>query len=172
MNRALVWAALLWAVLALPAPCSAAGGRVEVDLSGRGWRLWHDKQAAWQQDELFFPAPDISKLPVNPPTGGWEVLNADRGREVFVPGTVEEYLQEVAGPEGDLTGVSWWYRTVVIPAASSPRRVLLRFESVRMRAEVYADGKLVGYDLVGNTPFEVDLSGVASRARRFSSRCG
>ncbi|HEX6625834.1 MAG TPA: PA14 domain-containing protein, partial [Pyrinomonadaceae bacterium] len=124
-------------------------------------RLWHDKQAAWQQDELFFPAPDISKLPVNPPTGGWEVLNADRGREVSVPGTVEEYLQEVAGPEGDLTGVSWWYRTVVVPAASSPRRVLLRFESVRLRAEVYVDGKLVGYDLVGNTPFEVDLSGVA-----------
>jgi hypothetical protein len=120
--------------------------------------LWHDKEANWQQDELFFPTPDISRLPVNPPTGGWEVLNA-AGKDVAVPGTVEEYLQEVAGPEGDLTGVSWWYRTVAIPASSSPRRIILRFDSVRMRAEVYVNSRLVGYDLVGNTPFVVDLTG-------------
>ncbi|HEX8141318.1 MAG TPA: PA14 domain-containing protein [Pyrinomonadaceae bacterium] len=147
----------LWLMLGSPA-ARAAGGRVEVDLTGEGWKLWYDKEAAWQQDELFFPAPDMSKLPVNAPTGGWTVLDSAQARAVAVPGTVEEYLQKVAGPEGDLTGVSWWYRTLRIPAGTPARRVLLRFEAVRMRAEVYVNRRLMGYDLVGNTPFEVDIS--------------
>ena len=105
-NRALVWLVILWGILGCPSFNAAAQGRQEVDLSGKGWKLWHDKGAAWQQDELFFPAPDVSQLPVNPPTGGWEVLNSAQAQEVAVPGTVEEYLQQVAGPEGDLTGVS------------------------------------------------------------------
>ena len=166
-NRALVWLVILWGILGCPSFNAAAQGRQEVDMSGKGWKLWHDKGAAWQQDELFFPAPDVSQLPVSPPTGGWEVFNSAQAQEVAVPGTVEEYLQQVAGPEGDLTGVSWWYRTVRIPAASSPRRVLLRFESVRMRAEVYVNRKLVGYDLVGNTPFEVDLTGAVRPGETF-----
>jgi beta-galactosidase len=161
MNRILVWLFVVGGIFAFNSFSAMATGRQEVDLSGRGWLLWHDKQANWENDELFFPQPDISRLPVNAPTGGWQVLNPSRGKDVAVPGTVEEYLQEVGGPEGDLMGVSWWYRTVVIPASSSPRCIILRFESVRMRAEIYVNSKLVGYDLVGNTPFEIDLTRVA-----------
>jgi beta-galactosidase len=106
LNRIFVWLFVVCGSLGLSSLCAAASGRQEVDLSGSGWMLWHDKQAKWQDDELFFPSPAISRLPVNPPTGGWEVLNAARGKNVAVPGTVEEYLQEIAGPEGDLTGVS------------------------------------------------------------------
>ncbi len=160
-HHALLWLLLCCGLLGGHSAFAAPGGRQELDLSGNGWKLWPDKQATWAQDELYFPAPDLAKLPVNAPTGGWAVLQSAQGQAVAVPGTVEEYLQTVAGPEGDLTGVSWWYRDVRIPVATSPRRILLRFESVRQRAEVYVNGKLVGYDLVGNTPFEVNLTDVA-----------
>ncbi len=66
--------------------------------------------------------------------------------------------KKIPGPEGDITGVTWWTRALEIPASASPRRILLRFEAVRQRAEVYVNQKLVGYDMIGNTPFEVDLS--------------
>jgi hypothetical protein len=148
-------------LLVFCATAPAAGARQTVDLSGRGWTLWRDKDAAWQDDPLFLPPVDVSKLPTNAPTGGWDALRTPDAVSVSVPGTAEEYLQTVPGPAGDVTGVTWWYRDVSFPASpAGPRRVLLRFESVRMRAEVYVDRKLVGYDLIGNTPFEVDLSDV------------
>ncbi|MFL6208676.1 MAG: PA14 domain-containing protein [Pyrinomonadaceae bacterium] len=156
-----MWVFICGGLLSYPALSAAMSGRQELDLSGPGWQLWYDRQAAWAQDELYFPTPDLAKLPVNAPTGGWAVLHSAQAKEAAVPGTVEEYLQTVAGPEGDLTGVSWWYRDVRIPAAARPRHIFLRFESARQRAEVYVNEKLVGYDLVGNTPFEVNLTDVA-----------
>jgi hypothetical protein len=133
-----------------------AAARQEVDLSGGGWKIWHDEAAAWKNDDLFLPPVDLAKIPTNSPTGGWGQLES--GKDAAVPGTAEEYLQKTPSPEGDITGVTWWARNVAIPAAASPRRTLLRFEAVRQRAEVYVNQKLVGYDMIGNTPFEVDLS--------------
>jgi hypothetical protein len=124
-------------------------------LSGDGWKLWLDKDAKWVDDELFLPPVDVAKLPVNPPTGGWEALAS--GRAVSVPGTVEEYLSPGTGPEGDIKGVSWWTRKVSIPAGRQSR-FLLHFDAVRLRAEVFVNRKLVGYDVIGNTPFEVDIT--------------
>lgn len=138
---------------------SFADSRIETDLSGPGWRLWLDKNAAWENDKLFLPPVNVAELPVNPPTGGWEALKS--AREVSVPGTVEEYLHPGNGPEGDIKGVSWWVRRVKVPDAKSPRRLLLRFDAVRLRAEVFVNRKLVGYDVIGNTPFEVDISDAA-----------
>ena len=139
-----------------PAP---AAGRSEIDLSGIGWRLWHDTAASWQDDRLQFPAPPLSELPVNLPTGGWDqLLGSAAAIAVSVPGTVEEYLQQSPGPDGDLTGVSWWIRPIDIPTADTPRRILLRFESVRERAEVFINRRLVAYDIVGSSPFEADIT--------------
>jgi hypothetical protein len=77
---------------------------------------------------------------------------------VSVPGTVEEYLHPGNGPEGDLQGVSWWVRAIRIPVFTGRRRVSLHFEAVRERAEVYIDDRLVAHDLVGSTPFDVDIT--------------
>ena len=75
---------------------------------------------------------------------------------VEVPGTVEEYLTVSNNPRPeDFRGVSWWYRKITIPANQKSKRFIVYFESVRMRAEVYLDGKLVAYDLIGETPFHV-----------------
>lgn len=134
--------------------------RVETDLSGSGWRLWLDKEAAWENDLLFLPPVDIAALPYNPPTHGWEILDA-KSQAVAVPGTVEEYFEHGQGPAGDIKGVSWWIRSVHIPNEQGPRRLVLRFEAVRQRAEIFINHKLVGYDVIGNTPFEVDITGAA-----------
>ncbi|HLP02924.1 MAG TPA: PA14 domain-containing protein, partial [Opitutaceae bacterium] len=140
--------------------------RIVVDLSGPGWHLWRDTDAEWRDDTLHFPAPPLEQLPVNPPTGGWEGAIVRDALPVAVPGTVEQYLQTVPGPDGDLTGVSWWTRSLEIPAASGPRRVLLRFEAVRERAEVFVDRRLVAYDIVGSTPFEADITALVRPGER------
>jgi beta-galactosidase len=148
-------------LLSMSGLSTAAGEtRTVVDLSGPGWRLWLDKQADWENDPLFPPPVDVSKLPVNPPTGGWEALQSGTVA-VSTPGTVEEYLHPGNGPEGDIKGVSWWVRRVTIPDARTPRRLILRFDAVRLRAEVFVNRRLVGYDVVGNSPFEVDITDAA-----------
>lgn len=135
--------------------------RIETDLSGKGWKLWYDKEAKWKDDELHLPSTAIRSIKASSPTGGWNALNTSEAKAVNVPGTVEEYLQEKPGPEGDLKGVSWWYRTVQIPSAKTGSKLLLQFESARYRSEVFINQQLVGYDLTGNTPFEVDITAYA-----------
>lgn len=139
---------------------SDAQVRYTRSLSGPDWHMWRDTAASWQNDRLYLPDEvDISAMPVNPPTGGWQALDPANAISVSVPGTVEEYCTVSANPRPeDLRGVSWWFRTVEIPESEKGKRILLGFESVRMRAEVYVDGKLCGYDLVGESPFTVDVT--------------
>jgi len=85
------------------------------------------------------------------------VLDAS-GLAASVPGTVEEYLHPGNGPAGDYKGVSWWWRTIRIPENANAH-IVLHFESQRHRAEIYLDHQLVGYDVIGGTPFEADLTG-------------
>lgn len=144
-----------WALLTSVAP---AADRYEVDLSGAGWELWLDRAATWQDDALHFPTPAVASLPVNVPTGGWDALAAASRTAVSVPGTVEQYLPPATGLDGNITGVSWWSRKFELPAGPASRRVLLRFESVRERAEIFVNRRLVGYDIVGSTPLEVDIT--------------
>lgn len=135
--------------------------RTTIALSGQEWYLWRDTEANWKNDRLYLPneISDLSDLPVNPPTGGWAVLSPAVAKKVSVPGTVEEYMTVSDWPQpGDFTGVSWWFRTLDIPENMKDATFILDFESVRMRAEVYLDGQLVAYDIVGETPFEADIT--------------
>src|SRR5580765_3469163 len=101
-------------------PVCAGQSRVEMDLSGAGWKLWQDKDATWANDELFFHPVNLSMLPTNPPSVGWGGLESG-GRDVSVPGTVEEYLHPGDGPEGVIKGVSGWWRKIRIPHNSGGR---------------------------------------------------
>ena len=154
---------LFWVFYLLCAFSAHAGeGRYTIPLTGGGWSLWLDKEASWQNDRLYLPheITDLSLLPVNVPTGGWQTLSHNPDAvPVEVPGTVEEYLTVTDNlrPE-NFRGVSWWYRKITIPADQQKKRFIIYFESVRMRAEVYLDGKLVAYDLIGETPFHVDIT--------------
>ncbi|MFC2113245.1 glycoside hydrolase family 2 protein [Bacteroidota bacterium] len=142
---------------------NAQQGRSEKELSGEGWRLWRDHAALWYNDKAFLPPVDVGSLPVNPPTCGWEKLQDVYDKIVTVPGTVEEhYWGEIGGalPDtgGNYVGVSWWSTTFTLDADLKNKLVTIYFESVNLRAEVFINGKLVGYDVIGNTPFEVNIT--------------
>jgi beta-galactosidase len=144
---------------------NAQQGRVVTDISANDWKLWLDTAAQWQQDELFLPGTNIRNIPTNIPTGGWEVLQKGEGKTVHLPATVEEYYWgrngNSFGVAGNYLGVSWLSTTIHVPASMKGKRIILDFESVRLRAEIFVNKKLVGYDLVNSTPFEVDITRAA-----------
>ena len=145
------------------------------DMDG-GWRCWPDTQAAWQNDTLYLPgdAP-LSAMPVNSPTGGWGTLNAQQGIPITLPGTVEEHLAQLFPPGGALApagagadeqqrgdaiyrGVSWWWRTFSAPVLKPGQRLILHVRGARLRSEVYVNGKLCGYSLLTELPFDADVT--------------
>ncbi|MBN1294918.1 MAG: hypothetical protein JXB48_23985, partial [Candidatus Latescibacteria bacterium] len=83
-----------------------------------------------------------------------------------VPGTVEQYHWQdngnPVGEAGDYRGVSWWSTTFSLDRSLSGKRILLKFDSVVLRAEVFVNRKLAGYDVIGNTPFELDITDTVS----------
>ena len=152
---------ILLFVALLASHAFAAKGRFQINLSDMSWRLWPDSLAAWQDDTLHLPPTDLSVLPVNQPTGGWAVLET-AGIEVTLPAVIEEYF---LGPgtitqyhKGDYKGVMWFTTQLQLPKDIKNKRVALLFESIRQRAEVYVDGRIAGYDIIGNTPFNVDIT--------------
>ncbi|MDW5266732.1 MULTISPECIES: glycoside hydrolase [Acidobacteriaceae] len=145
-----------------------------------GWHLWIDEQAEWKNDAIFLPEDvRLDKLPVNAPTGGWEVLAPTTGKEVVLPTSVEqhfwgkfrdrsytpdEYRYAADDPipqNGAYFGVSWWYREIDIPASMRGKRIFLHIRGAHLRAEVYLNKKLVGYSIMEELPFECDLTNAA-----------
>jgi hypothetical protein len=137
------------------------------------WRLWLDEKAEWKHDRLYLPNEvDLTKLPVNPPTAGWSVLNEQAGILVKLPGTVEEYYwgrhplptanpaktEDVVSLNSPYLGVSWWYRNFTPPALKPDEKLMFSFPGARLRAEVYVNGKLVGYNLISEIPFTADAT--------------
>lgn len=164
-----VFAITLLFGVALP-PASAE------DISTSGWKLWPDQQAAWKEDTLYFPSEvDLSKMPVNPPTGGWEVLTPQQGIDVTLPTTVEEHFwgkfgtrpyakneaqkgPQTSFPNGNYLGVSWWWKQIQVPAFQPGQRVIVSIRGARLRSEVYCNGKLCGYTIMTELPFTADLT--------------
>lgn len=148
------------------------------DISASGWRLWPDQQAAWKDDAVYLPSEvDLSKMPVNPPTGGWQVLNDQQGIGVTLPSTVEEHFwgklnggprpyakneaqkgPQTSFPNGNYLGVSWWWKQIQVPDFKPGQRVIVSFRGARLRAEVYCNGKLCGYTIMTELPFTADLT--------------
>ena len=158
--------------------------RPEIALDDTPWLVWRDRAAEWRHDTLFLPGTfDVSELPVNPPTGGWAALeaaiSAKETRAVVLPATVEQHFWGEDGlktythddyyfashhpnhHDGIYRGVSWWWRDIDIPPAFAGRRIRLCIPAARLRVEVFVNETLVGYDLIGETPFEVDITDAA-----------
>jgi hypothetical protein len=164
-------------------------------ISDDDWRLWIDEKAEWKSDPLFLPE-DITRdpdgnlrgkgapLPVNEPTGGWQLLDHLTGINVTLPTTVEqhhwghafgnqpgsrpytpeEYRYAADDPipqNGAYLGVSWWGRQIRIPADWKGKRIFLHIRGARLRAEVFLNKKLVGYSIMEELPFECDLTHAA-----------
>jgi len=133
-----------------------------------GWRLWLDRNAKWRDDTLYLPDEvDLSKLPVNPPTGGWATLNQTAGIAVSLPDTVEahELLPPATGDASAIVnarptyeGISWWVRPFTAPALKTGERLVFSFRGARLRSEVYINGQLCGYNLITEAPFSADVT--------------
>lgn len=158
------------------APVATLAGET-LSIEDQGWRLWIDKAAPWKDDTLRLPsAVDLETLPVNPPTGGWASLTSSEGLTVDLPTTVEQHLwgafetrpygaDEYRYAEDDdvprygaYKGVSWWSKSIDIPAAARGKRVMLNLRGARLRAEVFLNEQLVGYSIMSELPFSCDLT--------------
>lgn len=129
-----------------------------MNISNNKWYLWLDKDAQWVNDTLYTPEEtDINKIPVNAPTIGWNSLWSQSATEVTLPACVEEFFSQEVN-DWLYHGVSWYYTELDIPAETKGKRVTLYFEKTRLRAEIYINGRLAGYDLVSETPYEVDIT--------------
>ncbi len=136
----------------------AAPKREERDLTGTGWKLWLDEAAGWESDTLYMPydvyLPD---MPNNAPTIGWREMYARYGKDIAVPASVEDYFAQ-GRRTWQYKGVSWFWRTVNVPADWKGKTVRLQVDNARLRAEIYVNEKLAGYDIVPETPFAFDIS--------------
>ena len=114
-NRTHALTTLMLVTLAFMVTTPAFSG--EITLSGNGWKAWLDQKADWEDDHLYL-SPEImgmlSTLPVNEPTGGWEVLTRE-GEEVSVPMTMDEYFLNGINTR-TYEGVSWVWRLFEVPA--------------------------------------------------------
>ena len=96
----------------------AQAERTVTDISNNNWQMRLDPAAEWQNDELFAPpVNNLSKLPVNPPTGGWGMINSKNAKVVHLPATVEEYDWGYNGNKfgsgGNYLGVSWFSTKII-----------------------------------------------------------
>jgi beta-galactosidase len=163
--------------LALGVSPSPSLAQREIPLPDTGWRLWLDRSAEWENDSLYLPAGiDLRRLPANRPTGGWQILESGEPVIVTLPSTVEEHFwgangyrpyrggeyvyesEDSAVRNGNYTGVSWWVHDVDIPADVRGKKAILFIRGARLRAEVYWNHRLVGYNIIGETSFACDVS--------------
>ncbi|MFC1541391.1 glycoside hydrolase family 2 protein [Candidatus Latescibacterota bacterium] len=140
----------------------AHADRTVINLSENDWGLYRDMDAEWVNDNIYMPPVDISALPVNPPSCGWDALQYKFEKTVHLPATVEEHFWGDNGNNesvaGDYRGVTWWVTTFFAETALSGKRIFLDFESVHLRAEIFVNRTLTGYDTIGHTPFSVDIT--------------
>lgn len=146
------------ALCLLSAAILPAQTRKGFEVSGDNWYLWQDKDAAWKAEEPVFTYQEALALPQAAPTKGWDILTSSQALKVTVPGTAEQYIMEVPGPEGDIKGVCWWTTNFKAPVFGKGEKVVLKFGSANIRAEVFVNRKLADYQIVANTPFVTDIT--------------
>ena len=92
----------------------------------------------------------------------------DRWYEQLPPGAVEmpvpsSYNDVLADPSGrDHVGDVWYETTFWIPPSWAGRRIAIRFGSATHRAEVWVNDQPVAVHEGGYTPFEADITAVAT----------
>lgn len=145
--------------LALTGFLSAKSLSPSINLSGEGWRVSLESNALYEYDELFEPNPSLVDLPASTPANGWHTLSPGHGTAVSVPNSIEQIFPDKHDESGmSAGGVSWWWREIEVPRDMMGKRIILRFESLWCRAEIYIDGILVGYELAGGVPFDCDIT--------------
>jgi beta-galactosidase len=120
---------------------------------------------------------------VNPPSGRWENLESSGAISVTLPTTVEEHYwgvngyrtyrdeyfyetQDTAVKNGNYLGVSWWSRDLDVPKSFKGKKAILFVRGARLRAEVYFNRQLVGYNIITETSFSCDVTAAIKPGQR------
>jgi beta-galactosidase len=176
-RRSFLTSSLGVAAAASLVPATSFAAEASLAIPDDGWRLWIDRDAAWKDDVIHLPGTfELGSLPINPPTGGWAAPASASAIAVTLPTTVEEHFWGQFGTRpygadeyryaedddvpryGAYKGVSWWTRSIDIPASAKGQRVMLNIRGARMRAEVFLNEKLVGYSIMSELPIACDLT--------------
>ena len=147
-------------------------GRVELNLTGNGWRVWLDKDAHYDTDTLYAPSQvNLKKIALNPPTCGWDKLYSEAGIVSKIPASFEELFAK-GDPLFLYHGVGWFSKSIDIPADWQGKTIELSIEKARLRVEVYINERLAGYDIVAETPTKFDVSQflIAGKANHIAFR--
>jgi len=141
---------ILLIILAYSAQASPANHFPRSQSLNGTWNLWFDSNADWQHEKLILDPKNLADIPTHEPTIGWDEM-LKHGESYPVPATWDEVYPRHHG-------VGWYWRKVRIPNAAKGMILQVRFAAVRERAEVYWNGRLVGYSVEGFTPFLVDIT--------------
>ena len=137
---------------------SAQNNRQTLNLAGNGWRVWLDSTAVWKTDSLYLPQQlDITKLPVNSPSCGWNLLFSKKGIVAKIPACFEELFGQ-GNPSWRYHGVGWFSKEIDIPADWKNKVIRLNVGMYRQRIEIYVNEELAGYDVIAETPYTCDIS--------------
>ena len=138
---------LLIMLLALVVSCSHKYNSDILELSFYQWNQWPDEDADWNAGPGFDQSDDLSGIPSNPPTCGWEVLHRGNGNLVRIPAVLTDHV-----------GVSWYHCRFTLPEVWEARKIILRFEGAGPEVEVYLNEALLSYFRERDTPFELDVT--------------
>lgn len=123
------------------------------------WHLAFDPTADWPNEPPLAPGSPSGAARIHPPSMGWEGLEETK-ESGQIPGAWEQ-------SRPGYHGVAWHWRPIVIPKHWAGRTIRLRFEGARLRAEVFVNHTMVGCDLDGDAPFEIDLTDRVRPGRRY-----
>src|SRR5207302_1543718 len=136
-----------------PVPDFGMQPRPRIELDGP----WRFDQAGELNDALTFGDRAETQRPLTVEAGGRQRASYDdsRWRTLGVPGTFDP------PPDGHLTG-GWYRRQFSVPVVW-PNHSLLKFGSADYVADVWLNGRYLGYHEGGSTPFALDASSILER---------
>lgn len=137
-----------------------------IDLTDFGWHIWPEEKVNWEEEELHSPTSSYEAYRVNVPGPGWEAFISETTEEFQLPAIVEDHPGAIdltsAGVSNEFSGISWFYTFIDIPRTWRKKQIILQFEGVEMKAEVYLNERLVGVNIFNGVPFEADITNAAA----------
>ena len=113
-----------------------------LDLGFYQWNMWIDEGGSAED-----PAGNI-------PSCGWEEFHRGKGKLVRIPALASEHF-----PEAGEQSVLWFHCRFTLPEQWEHRPILLEFEGLSHRPEVWLNEKNLNPDRTGGMSYQAEVSG-------------